>query len=109
MSSLRMRFWVLIGATLVAAVALQLLAVNAAQGWTASDGVGQPGLVVPTILSTLATFCVATAIALVLGIVALYVIDEVYRHRTATAADVEGTESTADDGPAAYGSDPELL
>lgn len=116
MSSLRKRFGIGIGLLLAASVVLQSLAISSARSSIGDDGLSsQPSLTVPTILSTLATFCVASAIILVLGIVALLVIDEAYLRKLEIDADAEEWESgepgSSDEGGAvpAYGSDPELL
>jgi len=113
MYSLRARFGVLAGVLLAAAVILQLLAIDNARSSLAGDGtLTQPSLAVPTVLTTLATFCAGVAVVLVAGIVALYVVDEVCGRRVGIAATVEGDDSDHGDDVgelSAYGSDPETL
>jgi hypothetical protein len=116
MGSLRKGFGIGIGLLLVASVVLQLTAVSTARSSIGSDGLSsQPDLAVPTVLSTLATFCAGSAVVLVLGIVALLVIDAAFLRKLeidAFGPEGESGESGASgDGRAApaYGSDPELL
>jgi len=116
MGSLRKAFGVGIALLLAASVVLQLLAVTTARSSIGQDGLSsQPDLAVPTVLSTLATFCAGSAVVLVLGIVALLVIDAaLLRQLEIDAFGPEG-ESAEASGNAeggvvpAYGSDPELL
>jgi hypothetical protein len=116
MGSLRKAFGVGIGLLLAASVVLQLLAVTTARSSIGDDGLSsQPDLAVPTVLSTLATFCAGSAVVLVLGIVALLVIDAALLRKLeidAFGPEGESAESSgnADGGVVpAYGSDPELL
>jgi hypothetical protein len=104
---MRQRFGVTAAVLLVLAVALQIVAINLATG-SAEDGFVQPSYLVPTLLQTLTTFCVASAIVLVVGIVASLVVDEALVRRLEVDAAAEGE---ADDSGqlAAYGSDPETL
>jgi hypothetical protein len=120
--SLRKAFGIGIGLLLVASVVLQLMAVSTARSSIGSDGLSsQPDLAVPTVLSTLATFCSESAVVLVLGIVALLVIDSALLRKLeidAFGAEGESGEPGDSDEPGAsgdgqaapaYGSDPELL
>ena len=113
MYSLRVRFGVLAVVLLAAAVILQLLAIDNARSSLAGDGtLTQPSLAVPTVLTTLATFCAGVAVVLVAGIVAIYVIDEVYGRKVEIEATGEGDDSDHGDDVgelSAYGSDPETL
>jgi hypothetical protein len=98
----------LIGAMLALSVILQLAAVESARSSLSGDGVmTQPSLAVPTVLTTLATFCVSVAVVLVVGIVATYVVD-LYLPRLADDTG-DGDGGGAGAGLAAYGSDPERL
>jgi hypothetical protein len=95
----------LIGAMLALSVVLQIAAVENARSSLSGDGVmSQPSLTVPTVLSTLATFCVSVAVVLAVGIVATYVVD-LYVPRRADEDDAD----RAVEELAAYGSDPETL
>ena len=77
--ALRRRFGILVGVALVAAVAFQVLAISVARAWYTGDGtITQPSYAVPTVLTTLGTFCVGVAVVLVLGIVATYVIEAAF-------------------------------
>ena len=110
MGSLRARFAFAIVVALAGAVILQVLAVNSARSSIGEDGLGsQPSLVVPTVLSSLGTFCVWTAGALALGIVATFVIDEAFVRRYEIDAIAEGDDSSDGGAVPAYGSDPERL
>ena len=116
MGSLRKAFGVGIGLLLVGSVVLHMLAISTAQASYPGDGtIQQPSLTIPTLLSTLATFCTLAALVLLLGIVALLVIDAaLLRQLEIDAFGPEG-ESAEASGNAeggvvpAYGSDPELL
>ena len=116
MGSLRKAFGVGIGLLLAASVVLQLLAVTTARSSIGDDGLSsQPDLAVPTVLSTLATFCAGSAVVLVLGIVALLVIDAAFLRKLEIDAfgpeGDSGEPAGSGEGRAvpAYGSDPELL
>ena len=109
MYSLRARFGMLVGAMLALSVVLQIAAVENARASLSGDGVmSQPSLTVPTVFSTLATFCVSVAVVLVVGIVATYVVD-LYLPRVAVDATADEADRLATDELAAYGSDPERL
>jgi hypothetical protein len=115
-SSLRKAFGIGIGLLLAASVVLHLLAISTARSSIGDDGLSsQPDLAVPTVLSTLATFCSSSAVVLVLGIVALLVIDAALLRKLEIDAfgpeGESGESGDSGDGRAvpAYGSDPELL
>ncbi len=116
MSSLRKAFGIGIGALLVASVVLHLLAISTARSSIGDDGLStQPDYAVPTLLSTLATFCTSAALVLLLGVVALLVIDAAFLRKLEIDAfgpeGESGESGDSGDGRAvpAYGSDPELL
>lgn len=116
MGSLRKGFGIGIGLLLAASIVLHVLAIATAQASYPGDGtIEQPSYAVPTLLSTLATFCTSAALVLVLGIVALLVIDAAFlRKLEIDAFGPEGDNGESGDsgeGGAvpAYGSDPELL
>jgi hypothetical protein len=69
----------------------------------------QPSLVVPTVLTALASFCLWASGALVLGVVATFVVDEAFVRRYEIDAIAEGGSGRDTDAAPAYGSDPELL
>jgi len=107
MKSLRPGFAGLAAVLLVAAVALQYYAVEVSRQDSGGLTDGLPNsYVVLTVMSTLSGFCVAVAIALVVGIIASLVIQEAVQRLALRADPGDSDESAA---LAAYGSDPELL
>ena len=114
---LRTRLAVGAAVLVVVAIGLQVLAIKLATGAIDGEGVVAPSYVVPTILTTLSSFSVACGAALVLGYVALLVVDEALVRRLEVEAIAEGDDDESADGVErgegdalpAYGTDPERL
>ena len=114
MRSLRAKFSLLAAVLLIAAAGFQYasfqLSINQSINQSIDPSSGSPTVsnsyALLTVLSTLGGFCVAAAVALVVGVIATFLIEA-----TLDRVAVRGQSDVSDESEAlaAYGSDPELL